>query len=163
MTDDKGNAIENNWRSMKLVFEDYTVDDTRFKVLADLADQFIDSLSEDVCKYHDDPLSNSFCVHVTGTLEQVNSVLWFEKRVILVTDYVFMVCITCLFQLIRAAMRGRGETGKITFVCILRKLILHHAGDVKVAFFKKVQCVCRSPISKQNITNHFPELEVRSS
>ena len=146
MTDDKGNAYENNWRSMKLVYEDYTVDATRFEVLADLADQFIDSLSEDVCKYHDDPLSNSFCVHVTGTLEQSNSFLWFEKRVILVTDYVFVVCITCLFQLIRAAMRG--ETGKITFVCILRNIILHHAGDVKVAFFKTVQCVCPSRISK---------------
>ena len=107
MTDDKGNAYENNWRSMKLVYEDYTVDATRIEVLADLADQFIESLLEDVCKYHDDPLSNSFCVHVTGTLEQFNSVLWIEKRVILVTDYVFVVCMTCLFQLINN--QGRHE------------------------------------------------------
>ena len=89
MQDKDGNDIESNWRSMKLVYDDYALDQSRFDVLAKLTEEFIESLNADTRQYIDDPLSNVEAVHVTGTEEQSRCFKWFQKRFLLITASIF--------------------------------------------------------------------------
>ena len=55
MQDKEGNDIESNWRSMKLIYDDYALDQSRFDVLQTLSEKFIESLSADTRQCIDDP------------------------------------------------------------------------------------------------------------
>ena len=76
---------------MKLIYDDYVIDEARVEVLVALCETFLQSLEQDVLKYADDPLSNLDAVHVGGTEEQSNCHLWFLKRVLLITASIFQV------------------------------------------------------------------------
>ena len=89
MQDKDGNDIESNWRSMKLVYDDYALDQSRFDVLQTLSEKFIESLIADTRQYIDDPLSNLEAIHVTGTEEQSRCFKWFQKRFLLITASIF--------------------------------------------------------------------------
>ena len=83
--------IESNWRSMKLNYEDYAIDKARLEVLANLFEQFLESLEQDVSRYADDPLSTLDAVHIGGTEEQSICDLWYQKRFLLITGSIFQV------------------------------------------------------------------------
>ena len=93
-TDDKGNDLETNWKSMKLPYEDYVLDENRLTVLQELMGEFLIAQKQDILEYNDDPLSNTTGVHVTGTEEQALCPKWFDKRVGKITASPFLVLFT---------------------------------------------------------------------
>ena len=88
--EETGRDIETNWKSMKLTYDEYDMDENRVEVLKVLCEQFLEALEEDVKKYDNDPLSTDRAVHVTGTQEQSNCPLWYEKRGFLITSSYFL-------------------------------------------------------------------------
>ena len=90
-TDDEGNDLETNWKSMKLPYKDYALDEDRFEVLQELMGEFLIAQKQDILEYNGDPLSTATGVHVTGTEEQALCPKWFEKRVGKITASPFLV------------------------------------------------------------------------
>ena len=105
---DEGVPIKSNWCSMKLKYEEYGLTVDRMLQLTYLQQEFLESLKKDILEYHNDPLSNTIAIHVTGTENQADGefyvggfhkTLWFKKRVPVWTASNFLVCyILFLFQ-----------------------------------------------------------------
>ena len=89
--DEEGNDLETNWKSMKLPYKDYVLDEDRLEVLQELMGEFLIAQKQDILEYNGDPLSNATGVHVTGTEEQALCQKWFDKRVGKITASPFLV------------------------------------------------------------------------
>jgi hypothetical protein len=61
-------------------YEDYDLDDEKKAVLQQQVELFEDGLQRDISRYSIEPLSNEYCVHVSGTEDQADSDEWKRAR-----------------------------------------------------------------------------------
>jgi hypothetical protein len=71
--------------TFRVVYEKYDVSPDRKVMLRTLGELFLENLKRDIQKYNWDPLSTPFGVHITGTMLQAASDIWFRERSIRVT------------------------------------------------------------------------------
>lgn len=67
-------------RLLTYEYENYSCHPTRAQELIANVEELVNNLRHDLKRFSDDPLSNSNCVHATGTLGQANVPLWMELR-----------------------------------------------------------------------------------
>ena len=75
-------------RILLYIYEDYQVDGDRKRTLLHNTDQLVEALGNQALQFSNDPLSNSKCVHVTGTELQSSSDIWFTYRTLRITGMV---------------------------------------------------------------------------
>ncbi|XP_059084644.1 uncharacterized protein LOC131881716 [Tigriopus californicus] len=77
----QGLQRESMWdRLLTYVYENYLCSPTRKQELITNVMELMNNLENDAKGFSNDPLSNSFCVHATGTVGQADVPLWMELR-----------------------------------------------------------------------------------
>ena len=79
-----------NWSVIPPLYEDYSLTDERKLEIKNESDLLISNMKQDLKVYAQDPLTNEFGYHITGTLEQGLSDKWHGMRVHKVTASVFI-------------------------------------------------------------------------